>query len=295
MNKPGNHMSMGRFSIITNTIRRAEELVFKSLRASLAQGPDVQVVLVDQNARPIRLPSELASDVRLKHQQKVVPGVASARNFASYSEDTEWLIFCDDDGYLATDYLRRLKELIAQSGEVQIFAGVIRRIDTGEFYSRRHAIGGKLNSFWSTKLLMGSNFVIRRTTFERLGKFDEAFGAGAFNGSSEETDLAWSAYFSGVTMRFAPELVVHHIPPFADSAQAEHKKAFRYGVGKGRLVRKWLSPRRPVVLVELLEMFVLPPLLSVASLLVGRGTEASIRLAGWLGRWVGLLFRGVRA
>jgi len=285
---------MSRFAIITNSIRRSVELVSRSLGESLSQDDATPVIFIDQNVEKLALPPLLAGHNRLSHQQVVAPGVSSARNLACYPADCEWLVFCDDDGYLERDYLSKLQRLIESRPDVDIFAGAIRRTDTGDFYSRRHAIGGDMRKFWNSKLLMGSNFVIRRRVFEELGKFDENLGVGSRFGSSEETDLAWNAYFHGKKMLYAPELVVYHVPPFSGDLDVEKSKAFRYGIGKGALVRKWLGRGHWIVLTEMLEMLVLPVLVSVAFFVLGRWKESLIRTHGLLGRIRGL-FGGIVA
>jgi GT2 family glycosyltransferase len=278
---------MSKVTIITNTIRRPLELVEKSVRSSLAQDPSVEVILVDQNEIPLDFPSDISSNPRFRHQHEVVPAVSMARNRANYGKESDWLIFCDDDGYLEQGYLQKLTTLIIQNPLVDIFAGSIKRIDNGNYYSKRHSLGGDMKWFWNTKLLMGSNFAIKRTVFENMGKFDERFGAGASLGSSEETDLAWNAFFNGFRMMFAPDLVVFHVPPFIGKSKDEIKKAFRYGIGKGALVLKWLLKGDLVVLYELVEMLVLPMIKLPINVLSFRMKNALVLVSSFIGRIVG--------
>ena len=280
------------FTIITNTIRRPLDLVMKSVSASLAQDAGVPLVLIDQNKDQLIFSKEIESNSKLKHMHVVVPAVSMARNRAEYTADVDWLIFCDDDGYLETGYFQKLLTTIKENPEIDIFAGSIKRIDNSDFYSKRHAIGGNMKWFWNTKLLMGSNFVIKRSVFEELGKFDEKFGAGAVYGSSEETDLAWNAFFHHKRMRYTPELVVFHVPPFAGDVANEVQKAYRYGVGKGQLVKKWLGKGKFWVLLELVEMYILPLLRAPVFLILLRGKEARIQMASFRGRLSGLIAGG---
>jgi GT2 family glycosyltransferase len=281
---------MGTITIITNTLRRPLALVEKSVRASLDQG-EATVILIDQNSEPLVFPPEVALHPKFQHQHVVVPSVSMARNRAQYASSTEWILFCDDDGYLKDDYLQLLLSRIAENPEIDIFAGGIRRTDTGEFYSKRHVLGGDMRKFWNAKLLMGSNFVVRRAVFEELQKFDERFGAGAPFGSSEETDFAWKAFFSGKRMLYAPELVVFHVPPFSGSLPAEIQKARRYGFGKGAMVRKWLFKKDVAgntwPLLELVEMLVVPLIRIVFSFLLLRLNDARIQVSALIGRWKG--------
>jgi GT2 family glycosyltransferase len=276
-----------RFAIITNTIRRDRELVEKSLRASLSQAGVDQVILVDQNASTLKISDDLLSQARLQVLPILVPAVSQARNRAVYPA-VDWLIFCDDDGYMAHDYVEKLKALLALQPKLEVICGSIKRIDTGDFYSKRHALGGDMSRFWNTKLLMGSNFAVKRETFEALGKFDEAFGAGAKYGSSEETDFAWNAYFNFHRMTFAPELVVFHVPPFEGAFWPEMKKAFRYGRGKSALIRKWLFKGHVTVFFELVEMLIVPILRAIQFLLTFKLKELAIQFAAVVGRICGL-------
>ena len=277
-----------RIAVITNSIRRSLELVEKGLRASVAQAGIEAVIFVDQNETPLDLPEDLRRSTKLKIIHAVVPGVSQARNLAVYP-NVDWLVFCDDDGYMAPDYAMNLEKLILAHPEVDIFCGSIKRIDTGDFYSKRHAIGGDMSHFWNSKLLMGSNFCVKRTTFEALGKFDESFGAGAKYGSSEETDFAWNAFFNNRKMFYAQELVVYHVPPFAGQLKNEEIKAFAYGIGKGALVSKWLIKKsKAIVLFELLEMLTYPVVRSFYDLIKMDLSRIKINIFTFRGRIVGI-------
>jgi hypothetical protein len=279
---------MLKITIITNTIRRPIELVEKSVRSSLSQNESVSVILMDQNQHVLKFSLEVQSNPRFKHMHCQVPSVSMARNRADYAVDTDWIVFCDDDGYLVEGYIKKLLLLIDEFPEVEVFSGGIKRIDNGEFYSKRHAIGGDMKWFWNAKLLMGSNFVIKKEVFEELGKFDELFGAGAPYGSSEETDLAWNAFFHQKKMRYSPELIVNHVPPFASDLNAEIKKSFRYGVGKGALVRKWIFKGEIKVFFELFEMLILPLLRAPIFVLTLKFKEMFILFSAFFGRLKGL-------
>ena len=274
-------------TVITNTIRRPLDLVEKSLKASLSDSRVNEVILIDQNEKPLSLSVDLTNHPRLKIQLARVPSVSKARNLANYSQ-VDWLVFCDDDGYMASDYVQNLFLAIRTHPDASILCGSIKRNDTGDYYSRRHALGGDMSRFWNTKLLMGSNFCVKREVFEKLGKFDENFGAGAHYGSSEETDFAWNAFFHHFKMIYRPELVVFHVPPFAGETWPEVKKAFRYGRGKSALIRKWLFRWRFIVLLEVLEMFLVPWVRIFGFMITLRLKEAVIQLGAFGGRFYGI-------
>jgi GT2 family glycosyltransferase len=253
-------MSRMNYIIVTNSIKRSSQLVERSLRASLNQkNPPMKVILIDQNKSPIKLSEDIINNHLFERQQVNHRGVSAARNALVIPEGAEWIFFCDDDGYPCTDYSEIMKEIISDYPKLEILAGSIVREDTKEYYSFRHKKGGSLAGFRNTKNLMGSNFVIRTEVFNKLGRFDEAFGAGSYWGSSEETDFCWKAYFAHIKMEYFKELIVYHVPPFNESVKLGFRKSFRYGVGKGALVWKWLFRKKKMkVFYELIEMIVVP-------------------------------------
>ena len=248
------------YIIVTNSIDRTSELVSRSLNASLNQKlPPLKVILIDQREIPLSLPEDITGHSLFERQLVKQKSVSSARNSLRIPGEADWIFFCDDDGFPCNDYSEKLQKIILGNPQLEIIAGSIVREDNNEFYSLRHKKGGNLKYFRNTKNLMGSNFVVKVKTFNDLGRFDENFGAGSYWGSSEETDFCWKAYFAEKNLEFFKELIVYHAPPFNESTKTGFKKAFKYGMGKGALVWKWLGRKRKIkVCYELFEMFTVP-------------------------------------
>lgn len=282
------------YIIVTNTINRSVELVARSLKTSLRQNiAPVKVILIDQNKNSLNLPEEIENHPLFERQISSQKGVSGARNSLRIPQNVEWIFFCDDDGFPCENYSDILCKLINQNQGIEIMAGSIIREDNKQYYSLRHKKGGSLKFFRNTKNLMGSNFVIKADVFERLGRFDELFGAGSYFGSSEETDFCWKAYFNNVNMDFFPELIVYHVPPFNESIKLGFKKSFFYGVGKGALVWKWLIKNKKwKVSYELLEMITVPFIISIRGILLFNLAIVASNFAGLTGRIYGL-FKGM--
>jgi len=277
------------YIILTNTFRRSIDLVERSLKSSLNQKIEPRkVILIDQNDPPLKLSKELKENPLLEIQYVNTKSVSIARNLAK-KPACDWYVFCDDDGYMKEDYSEILDKIISTNNHIDIIAGSIIRDDNFEFYSPRHAIGGNLNNFRFTKLLMGSNFAVKEKVFHNLGGFDEEFGIGGKWGSGEETDFAWKAYFNKIPMLYEKDLIVYHIKPYAGDLKHSVNKAFTYGVGKGALICKWLRKGRLIILYELLEMEIIPLWLILKAILTINFREVLISLASLAGRNLGIL------
>ena len=248
------------FVVVTNSYKRDISLVERSLGHSLAQNPPPRkVVFVDQNEQRLRLKRKVAEHPLLRHIHVHTTAVSAARNSLDISSDIDWILFCDDDGYLMEGYTKKFLEVVECCPRVEVIAGSIVRDDNGEFYTPRHGMGGDINKFCYTKLLMGSNFACKAETFKKLGGFDERFGVGAYWGSGEETDFAWKAHFSKVPMLYCSDLKVFHIKPYASSFSDNVRKAFFYGRGKGALVAKWIFEEKKIKpFYEMAEMTMVP-------------------------------------
>ena len=178
-----------KITVVTNTYKRNKDLVERSLYSSLKQSEYLyQVILIDQNEIALNLSKNITDHPKFLRINSDSSCVSSARNsLLRHNLDSDWIIFCDDDGFFDKNYLKVFLNTLKNNSNIGIFAGSIIRDDNLEYYSPRHKIGGNINKFTNTKLLMGSNFCVQTTIFKRLKGFDERFGAGSYWGSGEET------------------------------------------------------------------------------------------------------------
>jgi len=283
-------MSPITYTLVINTYHRPVEMVERCLRSALNQDiPAHCILLIDQNPDPLVLSNELSQIPHLRHLSLKTSCVSRARSSASIPKNG-WLVFCDDDATLYADYSVTLAAAIRR-GDADLIAGLVCRNDTGRPYSRRQSGGRRQVGFINSKLLLGSNFVIRAEVFHHLGCFNPDFGIGCRWGSSEETLLAWLALDAGENLIFDPTLRVSHRPPYVGRLSDNMNKAYRYGVGKGALVAYWLSSKKNKwpALFELVEMSLTPIALALEGIIRLNPSALPINLATLFGRHYGMI------
>lgn len=274
---------------VLNSIRRSPEVVFRGLRSFFKQRPAPQkVFFVDQNPTKMELPDDLVHDARLIHHHQPVPSVGLARNLVPEVPGIEWLVFCDDDGFLADDYVEKLVGILQTNPDLELVVGPYINETDDKYYSMRHSIGGRLDTLFGSKLLLGSNISIRTQTYDRIGRYDARFGPGSSWPSSDETDLCWRAIAAKVPMLYSSEIRVFHPPAHSANTHEAISKAYRYGKGKGALVAKWTFERpHRLGYWELLEMNVMPVLHMLLGVLRGELRQIPIQSAMLAGRYRG--------
>lgn len=248
------------YIIAVNTYNRPVELVLRCLESCLRQEiKPIKIILIDQNESALALPDKIISNPLIKVTRVNKKSISEARNSITIPAGTDWIFFCDDDGFPDNNYSSLLSEILIKNPKLDLIGGVYLREDNKDYYTSRQKMKGGIKSFIDTKKIMGSNLVVRANVFDELGRFSPDFGVGAFWGAGEETDLVWKAYFKNKEIDFFHELIIYHPPMLSRSLGDEIKKSYNYGVGKAGLVAKWLFKRgKLIVLYEFFEMFVIP-------------------------------------
>ena len=180
---------------------RSEELE-TALRSLLAQeGVDLDVVLVGNGWQPQGLPE----GVRAVHLPENV-GIPQGRNVGAREARGEVLFFYDDDAWLpTTDVLARL---VREYDDPRVAVAQPRGADPNGGPTPRRWVprlragrgrGGDVVVFWEGVCS------IRRAAFEAVGGWPGHFWYG-----HEGIDLAFRLADAGWTLRYRPDVVVHH-------------------------------------------------------------------------------------
>ncbi|MBE0539752.1 MAG: glycosyltransferase [Ignavibacterium sp.] len=279
------------YIIAVNTYNRPVKLVLRCLESCIRQAiKPIKIILIDQNENALELPDEISSNPLIKVTRVNKKSISEARNSITIPAGTDWIFFCDDDGFPDDNYSLVLNNILNKNPNLDLLGGVYLREDNKEYYNQRQKIKGGIKSFIDTKKIMGSNLVVRVSIFNELARFSPDFGVGAFWGAGEETDLVWKAYFNNKKIDFFHELIIYHPPMLSRSLRDEIKKSYNYGVGKAGLVAKWLFKKGKLfVLYELFEMFAIPAINIFIGIFTLNIKKIIISIAAITGRVSGLI------
>jgi hypothetical protein len=185
-------MDNGTVSVLT--LVKGREGHLRHLLAGLVGGqrwPD-RCVIVDMGERPLALP-ELPFPVTLHRMPQAGLPLAAARNAAAQLAGTPALIFLDVDCIPAPDLVARLAQDVARAAALvccEVLYLPAQAASAGADPQRLRALGKRhpLRQFPAAGMRQEANaglfwslaFASRRSVFERLGGFDEAYvGYGA--------------------------------------------------------------------------------------------------------------------
>jgi glycosyltransferase involved in cell wall biosynthesis len=246
-------------SIIVCTRNRSARL--QIMLASLAEaefppGMELEVIVVndgstdDTNAVVNTFAGKAPFRVSLFEQEG--RGLAVARNRGLREASGELLLFLDDDCVVSREYLCEVAARFAADDRLVLRGGRVLLGDPADapitirtslkkerLLARRDPAG----------FVLGANMAMKRAVADRIGPFDERFGAGGMLRAAEDTDYLVRAQLARIAVEYVPDMTVyhHHGRRTAEAVLGVYRN---YGVGNGALTMKhalrapWLARAR---------------------------------------------------
>lgn len=186
---------------------------------SLSATPPDELVVIDMSDAPVTLPPG-DFPVRIERLAGDALPLAAARNLAAAMASGDSLLFLDVDCIVSSAVCDRMQAVLAEHDAVvcpevlYLPAGAVRSGPLSEtelkaagrphpvrpFPQEGESLVRNPGLFWSLA------FALRRSTFHRLGRFDETYvGYGA-----EDTDLGFRIAREGLPLLFAGDAPVFH-------------------------------------------------------------------------------------
>lgn len=232
--------------------------VLDCVRAFLTQQGEYEVIVVDQNPKSLDYVSHTL--LRVVHADSM--GLSAARNVGLRHATGEYVAFVDDDAHPAPDYVNVLAGIMNR--KYDLVAGRILLDDEKIPYARTQGPrSGRISRCGWMKLL-GGNFAVRKELFDKIGTFDERFGAGAVWASAEESEFLFRALKAGAHAWYEAALVVYHPKEnVGHTDESRRGKLYRYAAGQGVVFSKHFHEHRQWVFITRFGWSLLKPLLRV--------------------------------
>jgi GT2 family glycosyltransferase len=204
----------------------------------------VDIVIVDESST-----DATAAAVQLWMNSSIVParlideprlGLAVARNTGIRHAEGTILAFTDDDCEISPTYIQELLSYFANDTEITIRGG---RVELGDpqdldFTTKRSLERSRMEDSASVAgFIVGCNMTMHRSVVDRIGYFDERFGAGAQFPGADETDYVLRAYLAGMAVEYVPDMVVFHYHGRTSISDIQRLHHY-YSVGTGALYAK---------------------------------------------------------
>jgi glycosyltransferase involved in cell wall biosynthesis len=229
-----------KVSLILATKGRVDELARCIDSLAAQQVAEVELIVVDQNEDD-RLESILARALPfpLLHLRSEA-GLSRSRNIGLPHATGSVIAFPDDDCWYPAGLLARVVDHLEQNPGLD---GLTGRSEDGQgnpsgglFSSRR----AEMTMHDVFKMGISYTIFLRAAVCASVGAFDEELGVGAGTpfGAGEESDYLIRALKAGRKIEYLPDLVVYHPNPPTAYKRSNRQKAFRYGMGMGRVISK---------------------------------------------------------
>lgn len=226
-------------TVVVATRGRGDSVVRTLRSVGTNRSVPYEVVVLDQSADEATATAVTPHlvDARIRYVRSTSVGLARARNLAIATATTELIGLTDDDCEVPPDWLDGLLDAFATDARIGVVFGNVmpaehdRRAGFVPSYVRATPFLARSPRDKAGSDGMGACMALRRSLWERLGGFDERFGAGARFRAADEGELAMRALAAGWLVYETPALrVVHH--GFRDrGAGRELVHAYTYGAG----------------------------------------------------------------
>ena len=230
------------FSLVLATLDRTAELANFLAHLDQQSNQQFEIIIVDQNVddrlEPVLAPYK--SRFSLKHLRSP-RGLSRARNVGLRYASGKIVAFPDDDCWYEASTLERISRLFSEHPEWDGITGRAKAERAFQFFDSKEGFLDTIN-VW--RRAISFTVFLRSSVIKEVGEFDPLLGVGSGSGfeSGEETDYLLRAIKKHCRIYYRPDLIIHHADMPTTCDRNMRQKAYGYGRGLGRTVRKHNYP-----------------------------------------------------
>ncbi len=208
-----------RISLIMATVGRVD-VVYRFVESVRSQPVETfELIFVDQNSDERLVPvveQARAYGIDVSYMRYSRKNLSAARNAGIEGAKYDIIGFPDDDCWYEDETLKGVVERFADPG---IDGLAVRWVEEDPRGRESHDLSWRDMSRFKGTQPSSITIFLRRELLLKAGKFDELLGVPNWFGSGEETDLVLRCLALGATIRYEPDILVHHA--FSLSGEAD--------------------------------------------------------------------------
>lgn len=207
-------------SVIVCTRDRPEQLIqcIAALQvASQAQNaPPLEVLVIENGSSPacVLREEDISGAPESTKLLRLADGnLSMARNFGMLNARGGLFAFVDDDCLVDPSWLVDIARHWQAMSTDFLMGGRVKLADPADLSFTIKDVGGAQvfsHGVHPGGFVQGCNFIVPRTTADRIGIFDARFGAGGHFRAGEDTDFIIRANELGIAVHYVPDMVVLH-------------------------------------------------------------------------------------
>lgn len=175
----------------------------------LRKSSDIEIVVVFQGVNEVKNIKCKYSDL-IKVYSIDKAGLSAARNYAVKNSSGDYLVFIDDDARVKEDFITVFEKLVNDVPS-KAYCGRLYDPEKKEYFSDFFEKSeSKYLGYIEFKQFKGSAHIFHRDVFDKVGLYDESFGAGAKYGGAEESDMFFRLKREKVSVYYCADLIFYH-------------------------------------------------------------------------------------
>lgn len=219
-------------SLVIATYNRAEQLMvtLESVATQRHPAQRWECIVVDNNSKDdtrerVEAFAAAHPDLQLRYVFESNQGLSYARNRGIEEAKGEIIAFVDDDERIVEEFVSAYVELFASHPDAMSAGGkIVAEYPTGRpGWMSKYAeqpianpmdFGKSIKPFPKGRIPGGGNMAMRRSVFDKIGRFDTSLGrTGKQLIGGEESDLFERIEAAGMACYYVPRAVMYHIIP----------------------------------------------------------------------------------